>query len=230
MKRIDITNKTFGRLTAIHFNGMATNGSARWLCMCDCGKQTIVRADHLLRKVTLSCGCYRRECLMKRKAVEVTIGPYEIERRRINKNLKSKDLYHRIKGSDNYKAKRKRADQKRRINPISRLNSSLRRAINQSLKRGKMSIPKERILGYTLGELVEHLEKQFVPNMTWDNYGPKWHVDYKIPLAAFNFEKPTDIDFKKAWALKNLQPLWACKNIKKQDKLDKPFQPSLIFS
>jgi hypothetical protein len=65
--------------------------------------------------------------------------------------------------------------------------------------------------------------------MTWGNYG-QWHVDHKIPISAFNYETPDDIDFKRCWALKNLRPMWAKENISKGAKLDKPFQPALALS
>jgi len=85
-------------------------------------------------------------------------------------------------------------------------------------------------VGYTLEDLKFRLEKQFAENMTWNNYGKKgWEIDHKIPIAAFNFETPTDTDFKKCWALKNLQPLWSAENIRKQDKVDRPHQPSLLI-
>jgi 5-methylcytosine-specific restriction endonuclease McrA len=64
--------------------------------------------------------------------------------------------------------------------------------------------------------------------MSWKNKG-QWHIDHIIPLSAFNYEKPGDTDFKKAWSLKNLQPLWMADNNRKYDKLDQPFQPSFIF-
>jgi len=64
--------------------------------------------------------------------------------------------------------------------------------------------------------------------MAWGNID-KWHIDHKTPIAAFNFEKPEDEDFKKCWALENLQPLWAKENMKKHKKLVKPVQQSLIF-
>jgi len=56
-----------------------------------------------------------------------------------------------------------------------------------------------------------------------------WQVDHIIPLAAHNFISSGGIDFKRAWALKNLQPLWAYDNQSKGCSLDKPFQPSLAF-
>jgi hypothetical protein len=55
----------------------------------------------------------------------------------------------------------------------------------------------------------------------------KIHIDHIIPISVHNFEFPTDIDFKKCWALANLQPMWAMENIIKSNKLSNPFQPSL---
>ncbi|GAG78004.1 unnamed protein product, partial [marine sediment metagenome] len=53
------------------------------------------------------------------------------------------------------------------------------------------------------------------------------HIDHKIPVSVFNFSKAEHMDFKKCWALKNLQPLWAIDNQTKNAKLKRPFQPSL---
>lgn len=84
-------------------------------------------------------------------------------------------------------------------------------------------------MGYTLAQLMRHLEKQFTPEMSWSNYGSYWHVDHKIPIAAFNFSTPRDLDFQRCWALSNLQPLERITNIKKSDKVERPFQPSLLI-
>jgi len=46
--------------------------------------------------------------------------------------------------------------------------------------------------------------------------------------SVFNFSKPEDMDFKRCWALSNLQPLWAADNFSKHAKLKKPFQPSMF--
>lgn len=67
-------------------------------------------------------------------------------------------------------------------------------------------------ISYTFEQLKEHLEKQFKPGMSWSNYG-EWHVDHIKPLASFDPTKEEDI--KKAWALENLQPLWAFDNLSK---------------
>lgn len=46
-----------------------------------------------------------------------------------------------------------------------------------------------------------------------------WHIDHKLPVASFNFDSPEHLDFKKCWALENLQPLWAKENISKGAKV-----------
>ena len=108
---------------------------------------------------------------------------------------------------------RKYQNKKNQI-PQNALRNSISAAMNKSLKNGKNGRHWEHLLGYTLSDLMKHIEKQFEPRMTWNNYG-EWHIDHIIPISVFNFEKPADIDFQKAWALDNLQPLWAHKNLQK---------------
>jgi hypothetical protein len=114
-------------------------------------------------------------------------------------------------------------------NPKIRLSMAVSAGIRRSLKTGKGGKGWESLVGYSIDRLMEHLQKHFQPGMSFENYG-EWHIDHKIPLAAHNFETPDDIDFKRAWALGNLQPLWAVDNIKKRDALMKPFQPSLALA
>jgi hypothetical protein len=73
---------------------------------------------------------------------------------------------------------------------------------------------------FTIDEFRERFESLFTKGMTWENMG-LWHIDHIKPKASFNQEEladPTSEDFKKCWALENLQPLWALDNIKKGAK------------
>ena len=122
------------------------------------------------------------------------------------------------------------ASQKRRLIPQIRLSQSLSSAIGRSLKEGKSGVHWEKLTGYTVEQIRAHLEKRFKPGMFWSNYGRGgWHIDHIIPISAFNFETPEDIDFKRCWALKNLQPMWEDENIRKSNRLEKSFQPSLLL-
>ena len=65
MKAKDLTGQRFGRLVVISSLPAKSNGKTRWLCHCDCGRETEVTTDHLVRGHTESCGCLRRERLNK---------------------------------------------------------------------------------------------------------------------------------------------------------------------
>ena len=70
------------------------------------------------------------------------------------------------------------------------------------------------IVGCTPLQLKEHLEKQFVDGMTWDNRSD-WHIDHIIPLSSANNEE----ELYKLFHYTNLQPLWAEDNLKKSNKI-----------
>ncbi len=72
------------------------------------------------------------------------------------------------------------------------------------------------IVGCSPQELKEHLEKQFIEGMSWENYGLfGWHIDHIIPLSSAK----TEDDLYKLCYYTNLQPLWAEDNLKKSDKI-----------
>lgn len=123
----------------------------------------------------------------------------------------------------------RRGGKKRLSTAKGRLENSICVGVHRGLTKGsKYGRGTFKLLGYSLNELMRHLAKRFQPGMSFDNYG-EWHVDHKIPLSAHNYETPDDIDFKRAWALKNLQPMWGPENISKGAKLAAPFQPSLTL-
>lgn len=59
----DLTGQRFGRLTVLMRAGSSSNGGAKWLCQCDCGKDCIQLSTHLLSGRVNSCGCARAEFL-----------------------------------------------------------------------------------------------------------------------------------------------------------------------
>jgi hypothetical protein len=134
----------------------------------------------------------------------------------------------KLEHPDIWKVSHSRAVAKIMATPNGKLHCRISRLVNHCLHGRKGYQKWETLVGYTTEQLKEHLEKQFTEGMTWDNYG-EWHVDHIIPRAAFNFEIPEDIDFKRCWSLKNLRPLWAIENISKGAKLKKPFQPALAI-
>jgi hypothetical protein len=136
----------------------------------------------------------------------------------------------RRKYPDRYREQMRRANTKRRSTPKGRLVHAISSGIIASLQNGtKRNRKWESLVGYGINDLVVILERKFIDGMSWDNYG-EWHVDHIIPISAFNFEKPEDLDFKRCWSLSNLQPMWGDVNRSKKDSVSVPFQPSLCVA
>lgn len=105
-----------------------------------------------------------------------------------------------------------------KINPKFRLDNCIGSMISTCLKGEKAGKCWEEIVGYTIEDLMKHLEKQFVSEMTWDNYGNYWTIDHKKAKSLFHYKNPEDKEFKECWALKNLQPMEKIENIKKGNR------------
>lgn len=103
---------------------------------------------------------------------------------------------------------------KRQTDPSCRVSSHMRVLMHRALRGGKAGRSWRSFVPYSLDELMRHLERQFLPGMTWENKG-QWHIDHVLPLSSFRFEKPEDSEFRAAWALTNLRPLWGRDNIRK---------------
>lgn len=58
-KLIDLTGERFGKLKVIKRAENSPSGQAKWLCICDCGCETIVYANNIRRGLVTSCGCVR---------------------------------------------------------------------------------------------------------------------------------------------------------------------------
>jgi hypothetical protein len=103
---------------------------------------------------------------------------------------------------------------RRRESPAAAINARMSAGIKNSLGNGKNGRSWESLVGYTVADLMAHLEAKFLPGMSWDNRG-EWHIDHRRPLTSFSFQTPDDPQFREAWALSNLQPLWAGDNLRK---------------
>lgn len=60
-KREDLIGLRFGRLDVLKYHGLSGNNKTLWVVKCDCGKEKIVRSDHMKSGRTKSCGCLSRE-------------------------------------------------------------------------------------------------------------------------------------------------------------------------
>jgi len=100
-----------------------------------------------------------------------------------------------------------------------RLDLRMSNGIYLSLKGKKNGRKWSSLVGYDVNELIKHLEKQFTPEMSWDNYGTYWEIDHIIPRSYFEYIGAEDLSFKTCWSLKNLRPLEKSANRIKHNKL-----------
>ena len=75
---IDITNKKFGKLTALFF----IQNESKWHCKCDCGNECDIDSYNLRHGLTKSCGC-----------INYSIGEFNIEQILIKNNMVYKKEY-----------------------------------------------------------------------------------------------------------------------------------------
>jgi hypothetical protein len=104
----------------------------------------------------------------------------------------------------------------RKADPLKKLIFNVRGRVFNILKNKIITKSKKTfdIVGCTPEFLKEHLERQFMEGMSWDNQG-KWHIDHKIPLSSAKTEE----EIYKLCHYSNLQPLWAEDNLKKGCKI-----------
>ena len=68
-----VMGKRFGRLTVVDYEKDYLNPKRyRYICKCDCGNTHTAIASDLIRGMTRSCGCYRREFHSDRMTEDLT--------------------------------------------------------------------------------------------------------------------------------------------------------------
>jgi hypothetical protein len=184
-------------------------GRRRWCRSCECKAATKRYREN--REVYLARAATRRreaDVIEKRKIAERRRYHRDIEKARLKQREKNKRRqakfreYHR-----NYVAKKLRTD------PDYKIKHYLRACLAKSVRTGWNIGSAVRDLGCTIPELRAHLEKRFAPGMSWENYGPAWHIDHIKPLSIFDLTNREE--FLIAVNYMNLQPMWARENISK---------------
>lgn len=99
--------------------------------------------------------------------------------------------------------------------PAFRLVRNLRNRVWHAIKGRTKSAHTVNLLGCSIPEFCAYLEKQFKPDMSWENYG-EWHIDHIRPCASFNLSDPAQQ--QACFHFSNCQPLWMAENISKGAK------------
>ena len=97
------------------------------------------------------------------------------------------------------------------------LGARVSAGIRASIRGEKAGRRWSALVGYTADQLEDHIKRQFLPGMSMENRH-LWHIDHITPLSSFKYTSVNDEDFKAAWSLTNLRPIWAKDNQRKSDK------------
>ena len=153
----------------------------------------------------------------KKRINELNRKRYAKNKEKFREYAKAWNLKHKKRLSIERKEKRKNLNHKMKAVLRCRVKAAISRITIQNFKYKYSSSVK--LLGASIPDVVKHLEKQFKPGMTWENYGKDgWHIDHIRPCASFDLSKLEEQ--KKCFHYTNLQPLWAMENISKGAKYE----------
>ena len=126
------------------------------------------------------------------------------------------------------KERNKWQNNKRKADPLYRINDAISKGLHNSLKsKGLSKNGKhwENLVGWNKQEFIDYITPLFrkkIVNgkeiiMNWKNFGSEWQLDHICPNAKCG---KTEADVIYKWRLENLQPLWKEDNREKKDRLD----------
>lgn len=124
------------------------------------------------------------------------------------------------KNKDSIRSKqRDYLNRKLKTNPTFRLQFYLRSIMREAIRgAGTQKADKTlRLLGCSMKDFRAHLQSQFTPQMTWNNYGSYWVVDHISPVSAFDLTKPDQQ--RLAFHYSNCRPLEKSANQSKGDQV-----------
>jgi len=195
------------------------SGGDDYRCQCKLCMQEYCRKYYQIP------GKRERACFLAREYLKV---PENRERNRIlarknylknrEKRLKYMEGYNKL--SHNRERRRLYFQNRRRTDSKFHLDEIMSNAIKDALNGRKMWRGWEALVGYTTEDLSKHLEAQFDRCMSWSNHGSYWHIDHKRPKSWFKYKTSEEPEFRKCWALENLQPLEAKENISKLNRYE----------
>lgn len=131
---------------------------------------------------------------------------------------KGREAARRWRAAHPVEARAKSIANKKRIRLARPEDLILRNCVNRMVLAANMkkSAKSRQYIGCHPQFLRNHLEEQFRPGMSWDNYGSVWVVDHIVPLSWWDLRNHPEHLFEAShWT--NLQPLFVAENLAKKD-------------
>lgn len=146
----------------------------------------------------------------------------KIKKAKYDKEWHLKNREERLKQQKEYREENKQyqkeyARNRRKTDIDFKIRGYLRSRLWHALKGRNKSRPTMFLIGCDIDYLMYHIQEQFEPDMSWDNYG-LWHIDHIKPCSSFDLTKESEQ--LKCFNYTNLQPLWAEENIRKGNRYE----------
>jgi len=184
------------------------NYPSRTIICIECGNQHTGNFSHVQRFCSDTC---RHKNQNKRDYVA------EQKQRWLNNNVEKRkevaiDSKKRNWNNPSNIESRKNYSQKLEV----RLKNALRSRVKKTLKSNPKTTKTTLLVGCSIEELKNYIEKQFKVGMTWENWSQfGWHLDHIKPLSSAK----TIEEMESLCHYTNLQPLWWIDNLLKRDKI-----------
>tara|TARA_B100001063_G_C16656266_1_gene498653 strand:- start:266 stop:832 length:567 start_codon:yes stop_codon:yes gene_type:complete len=136
--------------------------------------------------------------------------------KKYHENNREKVRAKNVRWKANNPEKVKAISQRQWANPSYKIQKRLCENFKNWLFKGVQSPCTERLVGCTREEARNWIEAQFLPGMTWENYGA-WQIDHMLPWEHFNLFESSE--HPKVMHYTNIQPLWGPDNQVKNSKI-----------
>lgn len=120
----------------------------------------------------------KREACRRQRAANPEVSRRAAQRWRV-----ANSEYYR-EYSREYQVKRRRED------PAFKLLHTLRTRLRSALKGKSKAASTIELLGCTAEFARAHIESTWQSGWNWENHGPVWHVDHKVPCDQFDLLDP----------------------------------------
>jgi len=105
--------------------------------------------------------------------------------------------------------------ERRHFDPQYRMRKNIQVTTSQALRRPD-SLNEVKYVGCSNVELKQHIESQFSPEMSWNNYGTFWEIDHIKGLREFDLLDPVQVEAAAHFI--NIRPLKRLENRQRRFK------------
>ena len=138
----------------------------------ECGKTKLLKEFSVDKKSKDNLSTKCKKCCKIREDKWREKNPEHVKKYRSNYYKDNIEDIKEYRSQPEIKTKKnKRAKERRETDVAYKIAETMRNNINNSLKGRKNGRHWETLTGYTLEELMTHLEGLFTDGMTWDNHG-----------------------------------------------------------